>query len=413
MGRTNGRAFSLYHNTNDRAIFSRAMASLLETTPDAPALADGRKVRGDRTRRAILTAAVNIASVEGLEGLTIGRLATELEMSKSGLFAHFGSKEELQISTVRAAAAIFVHRVIRAPRSASSPASRACAAMLDSWLDYMERGMFAGGCFFADATIEMDGRPGPVRDAVAAQMTQLGRAARRLRPRGDRARRAGARTPIPSSSRSSSTRSASPSTPAGSCTRTPPCSSAATARSAAGSRPTATEPGRAALGRVAGVTGRPCPIAGRPRGRVLLDDAAARRSPASGAASATAAARATCSRRRRRAAAERAAGRRSPSSRAGASRATSRSAACWSPPAARPRRHAHVLSRDLARDPAPPAWLEPPRARRRAPHAGRPPGDRPRAGLPRRVPARATPTTPTSRRPTSRRSSSRRSCPAA
>ena len=153
--------------------------------------ADGRKVRGDRTRRAILRAAVNIASVEGLEGLTIGRLATELEMSKSGLFAHFGSKEELQISTVRAAAAIFV--AARDPRRRGAPrarASRGCAAVLDSWLDYMERGTFAGGCFFAAATIEMDGRPGPVRDAVAAQMSQLGGAARRLLARCDRARRA-------------------------------------------------------------------------------------------------------------------------------------------------------------------------------------------------------------------------------
>jgi AcrR family transcriptional regulator len=132
--------------------------------------ADGRKVRGDRTRRAILTTAVNVASVEGLEGLTIGRLAAELEMSKSGLFAHFGSKEELQISTVRAAAAIFVHRVVRGAEEQFEPGIARLKAMLDSWLDYMERGTFAGGCFFAAATVEMDGRPGPVRDAVAAQM---------------------------------------------------------------------------------------------------------------------------------------------------------------------------------------------------------------------------------------------------
>jgi AcrR family transcriptional regulator len=137
------------------------------TTIAAP---DGRKVRGDRTRRAILTAAVNVASVEGLEGLSIGRLATELEMSKSGLFAHFGSKEELQISTVRAAAAIFVHRVVRPAEERFEPGLARLQAMLDDWLDYMERGSFAGGCFFAAATVEMDGRPGPVRDAVAAQM---------------------------------------------------------------------------------------------------------------------------------------------------------------------------------------------------------------------------------------------------
>ena len=140
------------------------------TTPVADA-EDGRKARGDRTRRAILTSAVNVASVEGLEGLSIGRLATELEMSKSGLFAHFGSKEELQIATVRAAAAIFVQRVMRPAQERFEPGLARLHAMLQNWLDYMEAGIFAGGCFFAAATIEMDGRPGPVRDAVATQMT--------------------------------------------------------------------------------------------------------------------------------------------------------------------------------------------------------------------------------------------------
>jgi AcrR family transcriptional regulator len=148
------------------------MSLLEDRTPPA----DGRKVRGDRTRRAILTAAVNVASVEGLEGLSIGRLATELEMSKSGLFAHFGSKEELQISTVRAAAAIFAHRVIVPAQEQFEPGIVRLQGMLDNWLDYMERGTFAGGCFFAAATIEMDGRPGPVRDCVAEQMVRWGTA---------------------------------------------------------------------------------------------------------------------------------------------------------------------------------------------------------------------------------------------
>ena len=147
--------------------------SLIE---DHQPTADGRKVRGDRTRRAILTAAVNLASVEGLEGLSIGRLATELEMSKSGLFAHFGSKEELQISTVRAAAAIFAHRVILPAQEQFEPGIARLQGMLDNWLDYMEEGTFAGGCFFAAATIEMDGRPGPVRDCVAEQMIRWGSA---------------------------------------------------------------------------------------------------------------------------------------------------------------------------------------------------------------------------------------------
>jgi AcrR family transcriptional regulator len=148
------------------------MSVLDESKPSA----DGRKVRGDRTRRAILTAAVNVASVEGLEGLSIGRLATELEMSKSGLFAHFGSKEELQISTVRAAAAIFTHRVIVPAEQQHEPGIRRLQGMLDNWLDYMEQGTFAGGCFFAAATVEMDGRPGPVRDCVAQQMIRWGTA---------------------------------------------------------------------------------------------------------------------------------------------------------------------------------------------------------------------------------------------
>jgi AcrR family transcriptional regulator len=138
----------------------------------SPLVPDGRKVRGDKTRRAILQAAVNVASVEGLEGLSIGRLASELQMSKSGLFAHFGSKEELQVSTVRAAAAIFTHRVIAPAIEEHEPGLARLCSMLLAWQDYIERGVFAGGCFFAAATVEMDGRPGPVRDAVAAQMTR-------------------------------------------------------------------------------------------------------------------------------------------------------------------------------------------------------------------------------------------------
>jgi AcrR family transcriptional regulator len=150
--------------------------SILDPEPAAVGtdVSDGRRVRGDRTRRAILTAAVNVASVEGLEGLSIGRLATELAMSKSGLFAHFGSKEELQVSTVRAAAAIFAHRVVKPAEERFDPGIARLQGMLDLWLDYMERGTFDGGCFFAAATMEMDGRPGPVRDAIAEQMRLWG-----------------------------------------------------------------------------------------------------------------------------------------------------------------------------------------------------------------------------------------------
>ncbi|HLL74039.1 MAG TPA: helix-turn-helix domain-containing protein, partial [Pyrinomonadaceae bacterium] len=75
--------------------------------------AEARRARGERTRQAILEVAVDVASAEGLEGLTIGRLASALSMSKSGLFAHFGSKEELQLATVEAAREIFIREVVR------------------------------------------------------------------------------------------------------------------------------------------------------------------------------------------------------------------------------------------------------------------------------------------------------------
>ena len=93
----------------------------------------GRKAQGERTRQAILEAAVDLASVEGLEGLTIGRLAAALSMSKSGLFAHFGSKEELQLATVEAARDIFVREVIR-PAFAAPKGLPRLWGLCDVWL---------------------------------------------------------------------------------------------------------------------------------------------------------------------------------------------------------------------------------------------------------------------------------------
>ncbi|WP_201438165.1 TetR/AcrR family transcriptional regulator [Saccharothrix texasensis] len=126
---------------------------------------DGRVERGEQTRRQILRRAAEIASVEGLEGLSIGRLATELEVSKSGVFAHFGSKEELQLSTVRAAAAIFAREVVEPVTE--PPGVARVAALLDRWLAYSERRTFPGGCFFYAVQAEFDARPGRVRDAIA------------------------------------------------------------------------------------------------------------------------------------------------------------------------------------------------------------------------------------------------------
>jgi AcrR family transcriptional regulator len=133
--------------------------------------AKARKARGDRTRQAILEVAVDLASAEGLEGLTIGRLATELSMSKSGLFAHFGSKEELQLATVEAAREIFIREVIR-PSFASAEGLQRLWKLCDVWLAYVRGEVFRGGCFFAAASSEFDGRPGPVRDRVAGIMKE-------------------------------------------------------------------------------------------------------------------------------------------------------------------------------------------------------------------------------------------------
>src|SRR5688572_24994207 len=105
-------------------------------------------MKGQRTRAGILDRAVNLASVEGLEGVTIGRLADELSMSKSGLFAHFGSKEELQLATVEAARDRFVEEVVRPALGAPRGYPR-LMAICSSWLDYVRREVFAGGCFFA------------------------------------------------------------------------------------------------------------------------------------------------------------------------------------------------------------------------------------------------------------------------
>ncbi|WP_433267371.1 TetR/AcrR family transcriptional regulator [Actinosynnema sp. CS-041913] len=127
---------------------------------------DGRVERGEQTRRQILVRAAEIASVEGLEGLSIGRLATELEVSKSGVFAHFGSKEELQLATVRAAAKIFLTEVVE-PASAVPPGLARLELLLTGWLDYSERRTFPGGCFFYAVQAEFDARHGRVRDTVA------------------------------------------------------------------------------------------------------------------------------------------------------------------------------------------------------------------------------------------------------
>src|ERR1700751_5549730 len=127
-----------------------------------------RRPRGLKTRRAILRKAVNLASLEGLEGLTIGRLASTLRISKSGLFAHFGSKEDLQCAVVDEARDIFIESVVR-PAFKFRGLQR-LRALCENWLSYGKARVFPGGCFFSAASLEFDDRPGRVRDRIVELM---------------------------------------------------------------------------------------------------------------------------------------------------------------------------------------------------------------------------------------------------
>jgi AcrR family transcriptional regulator len=138
------------------------------THSDAPAR---RRSDGQRSRRLILDTAGRLATLEGIDGLSIGRLAQEIGMSKSGLYAHFGSKEELQLATVAAAEEVFEADVIEPALRAGDGLARV-EALSERFLSHVERAVFPGGCFFASVSAELDTRPGPVRDRVAAVQTR-------------------------------------------------------------------------------------------------------------------------------------------------------------------------------------------------------------------------------------------------
>ena len=121
------------------------------------------------TRAAVTAAAVDRASVDGLEGLTIGGLAGETEMRKSSVFSLFGSRQELQLATLKAAIDQFT-REVWGPVADERPGMPRLLALCDSWLAYHEREVMPGGCFLTTATIEFDARPGPLRDDVARTM---------------------------------------------------------------------------------------------------------------------------------------------------------------------------------------------------------------------------------------------------
>jgi AcrR family transcriptional regulator len=131
-----------------------------------------RRPRSDgvRTRSAILRAAASLATVEGLEGLSIGNLAAAIGMSKSGLYAHFGSKQDLQLATVEEAGRIFAEEVVQPALTAPAGLAQ-LEAVCDAFFDHLKRRVFPGGCFFASAALEMGTRPGPVKEAVAGFQT--------------------------------------------------------------------------------------------------------------------------------------------------------------------------------------------------------------------------------------------------
>ncbi len=122
---------------------------------------------GDRSRQRILEAAAQLATVQGLDRLSIGELASHIGMSKSGLYAHFRSKEELQLATIDAAEVLFDEAVI-APMHVAPPGIPAVLALADAFLDHLRRRIFPGGCFFACASAELQSRPGPLKDRIAA-----------------------------------------------------------------------------------------------------------------------------------------------------------------------------------------------------------------------------------------------------
>ncbi len=132
-----------------------------------------RRADGERTREAIVREAVSLATVEGLEGLSIGDLAGALDMSKSGVYAHFGSKQELQLATVDEAARIFAAEVIQ-PALDAAPGLAQLVALCDAFFDHLMRRTLPGGCFFAGAVLEMGSRPGPVKEQIAAFQNGLG-----------------------------------------------------------------------------------------------------------------------------------------------------------------------------------------------------------------------------------------------
>ncbi|MEU2043234.1 TetR/AcrR family transcriptional regulator [Nocardia niwae] len=137
----------------------------MESSPPIAEITDKRLLRGARTRATVLRQAVDIASLDGLEGLSFGRLAADTGLSKAGIQTLFRTKEALQLAAVDFARERFVEAVVDPARSAPHGVAR-LRALVDHWMVYAETPLFAGGCFRVATMAEYDSKPGPVRDAL-------------------------------------------------------------------------------------------------------------------------------------------------------------------------------------------------------------------------------------------------------
>ena len=146
--------------------------------PQPPGVPPGAERRtrapGDRSRARVLERAAALATLEGLDGVSIARIAAATGMPKSSVYVLFGSKEELQLATIDAARANFIRHVVAPALTTTPPGRDRLQRLCDGYLDYVEQRIFPGGCFFVTASAEMGGRHGPVRDRVALYQREWG-----------------------------------------------------------------------------------------------------------------------------------------------------------------------------------------------------------------------------------------------
>jgi AcrR family transcriptional regulator len=143
-----------------------------ESAPQSAGAERRTRAPGDRSRARVLEHAAALATLEGLDGVSIARIAAATGMPKSSVYVLFGSKEELQLATIDAARENFIRHVVIPALSTAAPGRDRLQRLCDGYLDYVEQRIFPGGCFFVTASAEMGGRHGPVRDRVALYQRQ-------------------------------------------------------------------------------------------------------------------------------------------------------------------------------------------------------------------------------------------------